>query len=334
MNTLAPQRILPSASSDERARVRMAAAADTAPAMLLELAADPRPTVRAAVAMNPAAPRAVDALLALDGDTRIRSVLAQKLARLLPSLPPAARATMESQALATLQSLVTDTATRVRAVIAEIVADMHAAPHSLVLALARDTELEVADPVIRLSPLLTTDDLLGLIATPPMEATLEAIARRPRLTQTLTDALAASPSSSAIAAMLGNHTAAIREATLDQLIARAGLHPGWHAPLAHRPLLTAASARALSAIVADDLLAALSRRADLPDATSADLRVLLATRLADAAPTEPDRPLTDSQALAHVRCMLADGGLDELAIRAALERGDLTLLAGLRFHAG
>ena len=53
---------------DERIRVRLGAAADTAQAVLLRLATDPAPTVRAAVAMNPAASGAVNQVLAGDGD--------------------------------------------------------------------------------------------------------------------------------------------------------------------------------------------------------------------------------------------------------------------------
>ena len=37
------------------------------------------------------------------------------------------------------------------------------APRDLILRLARDAAMEVAEPVIRFSPLLTEDDLLALI---------------------------------------------------------------------------------------------------------------------------------------------------------------------------
>ena len=59
---------------DEITRVRLGASPDSPRDLLQWLAADPAVTVRAAVAMNTAAPADADRLLAGDGDERIRSM--------------------------------------------------------------------------------------------------------------------------------------------------------------------------------------------------------------------------------------------------------------------
>ena len=69
-----------------------------------------------------------------------------------------------------LAELVEDEAVRVRAAIADVVKDMPQAPRELILRLAHDSAVPVSEPVIRLSPLLTTEDLLALLARRPARA--------------------------------------------------------------------------------------------------------------------------------------------------------------------
>ena len=54
--------------------------------MLIDLADDPSVTVRAALALNTAAPAQVNDDLASDRDERVRILLARKLAALVPTL--------------------------------------------------------------------------------------------------------------------------------------------------------------------------------------------------------------------------------------------------------
>ena len=66
--------------------MRLGASADSPPDLLAALATDPAVTVRAAVALNTAAPADADRILARDGDERVRTLLARKLAALVPGL--------------------------------------------------------------------------------------------------------------------------------------------------------------------------------------------------------------------------------------------------------
>ena len=265
-------------SLNEAARVRLGANLTTPAEILLRLAIDPSVTVRAALALNPSAPPSALGVLARDADDRVRVLLARKLAMLVPCLTETEQSRLNQQTIAALAHLIADTAVRVRAAITEVVKDMPSAPRALVLRLARDTAIEVSEPVIRLSPLLTQADLLGLLSANAPAVAL-AVARRPELAEDVADAVAATADDTAIRVMLLNHSAQIRESTLDALIARAADHVGWHAPLVRRPKLSARAAEALSRIVADTLLGELASRADLSEAVTAELHARLTARL-------------------------------------------------------
>jgi uncharacterized protein (DUF2336 family) len=274
--------------------------------------------------MNRAAPADVDRVLAGDEDERVRALLAGKVAALLPGLAQPERTEVRDQVLATLASLVADEAEHVRGAIAAVVAGMPEAPRELILRLARDTAVAVAEPVIRLSPLLTAEDLLSLVGCPPSAATVLAVARRPGLSEAVSDAIAATADVTAISLLLANPEAAIRESTLDALIACAAAHEAWHAPLVRRPRLSEKAARALSDIVCAELLAELARRADLPEALAADLRRRLAERLA-AERKAGAAPATSF--LAAAQSLAAAGALTEQALLEAVRRGESAMVA-------
>lgn len=261
-------------------RVRFSAGQGTEPDVLRDLARDPSVTVRAALAMNPAAPPEADIVLTGDRDEKVRLLLASKLAALLPNLSQANQALLYEQTWATLAILVNDEVTRIRAVIAEAAKDLADAPHDVVLCLARDLDASVHEPVIRFSPLLTTDDLISLVTEAPGQDRVTAVANRPELAPAVSDAIAASADAGAIRALLANPTAQIREATLDALVARSVEHPEWHEPLVRRPSLPLRAARVLSEIVATHLLGILAARADFPKAFTEELQVRVAAELA------------------------------------------------------
>ncbi len=240
---------------------------------------------------------------------------------------------MRERMLATLSGLIEDEAVRVRAAIADVLKELPQAPRALILRLARDCAVPVSEPVIRLSPLLTAEDLLALLAQPPSAATATAIARRPDLHESVSDAIAATADSAAITALLGNRSAAIREATLDALVARAAAHEDWHDPLVRRPMLTRRAARRLSEIVATHLLEVLAGRDDLDPGTAAELRQRLADRLGLAErPDGEDSPGPSGaaeHAIATARALFAKGELTEQAMIGVGQRGDSGLCAAM-----
>ena len=313
---------------DEAGRVRMAANPNTPQRLLRSLARDPSVKVRAALAMNPSAPPDLDATILQDGDERVRALLGHRLAALMPSLGQRHSETMLHQAMTALQTLVIDEALRVRRAIAEVLKDMAEAPRELILRLAQDSSMDVAEPVIRLSPVLTTEDLLNLLAISPRAETATAVARRPHLSAPVSDAIAASAHHEAIAALLANPTASIREMTIDALIVRAVDHVAWHEPLARRQHLSARSARALSQILSAQLIGVLTTRADL----SPDLLHELQERLGQALEprsTPNARAPTMDEAMAEARSLAHRHALVEATLLEAARRGEVRMCTAM-----
>lgn len=322
--SLAPDPLI----GDEAGRVRMAANPNTPPRLLGTLARDPSVKVRAALAMNPATPPDANEVIRRDEDARVRALLGHRLAALMPSLTQRHSETMLHQAMTALQALVVDEAVRVRRAIAEVLKDMAEAPRELILRLAQDTSMDVAEPVIRLSPVLTSEDLLNLLAISPSADTATAVARRPHLSAAVSDAIAASAHHDAITALLGNPTASIREMTLDAMIVRAVDHVSWHEPLARRPHLSPRSARALSRILSAQLLGVLAARADLPADMIQDLQERLGHILEPhSAPTI--RTPTMDEAMAEARQLAQRHALVEATLLEAARRGETRMCTAM-----
>ncbi|MDE2007299.1 MAG: DUF2336 domain-containing protein [Rhodospirillales bacterium] len=317
-------------SLSEAARVRRGSACRTPPGELERLATDPAVLVRAALALNPAAPPSTDRALARDPDPRVRTLLARKLAALAPALTEEEQGRLQRQTYATLGVLIEDTAEQVRAAIAEVVKAMPDAPRKLILRLARDTAVSVSEPVLRLSPILTEADLMALLDQPPTPGAACAIARRPALTEAVADAIAAGSDHAAIRALLANPSAQLREAALDGLIARAAEHVEWHEPLVRRPSLPPRSARALADIVATHLLDELAARADLDPAVAAELRTRLEARMDSAGRLDTGHAARETEtAMAEAHRLARAGRLTEASVADAMRRGEKRLAAAL-----
>ncbi|MEO9191729.1 MAG: DUF2336 domain-containing protein, partial [Acetobacteraceae bacterium] len=249
---------------------------------------------------------------------------------LAPGLSEPEQVRLRCKTYDALAILISDEAVRVRAAIADVIKDMPNAPRGLVLRLARDCAVSVSEPVIRFSPILTDDDLLALLDSPPSGATALAVARRPDLTEPLADAIVAAEDSGAIQALLSNGSAQIRESTLDALIAGASDHVEWHTPLVRRPVLAPHSARALAEIVATQLLETLARRADLGAETIAVLRERLAARLAgEQTRATKFNDLPTEKALQEAHRLARNNRLDEAALIEALRTARPRLAAAM-----
>ena len=257
-----------------------------------------------------------------DADKRVRDLLAHKLAAMTHGLPDEAQSRVRQQAYEALTRLVSEEVERVRAAIAHVVKDLPDVPKALILALARDNSVTVAEPVILFSPLLTSEDLLALVSAAPSPGTVAAVARRPGIGEAVSDAVVASADPDAIVALLDNPSAQIREAALDALAAAAHEHVDWQAPLIRRPVLPPRAAQALSKIVSSHLLATLAARPDL-DPT-------LASRLAQRltlGPAQVDG--SGAESLAEARRLSRAGLLTEQTLLSAVRRGDAAMAAAL-----
>jgi hypothetical protein len=180
-------------------RLALAARADAREVTLLLLAGDEAAPVRLAVAANPHAPALADAVLARDPVAAIRARLAHKLA--------IHAAELAGMGWARLRILAGDASVQVRHAVADTLTDLPHAPHDLVLALARDPEPGVSEPLIRLSPVLTERDLLELVWHPPGAEARQTVARRLNLSETVAAAILQSGDEAAAGALRRNPTA-------------------------------------------------------------------------------------------------------------------------------
>ena len=156
--------------------------------------------------------------------------LAAKIARVAPDLSAAEQNKARDATYEALELLAEDQITKVRKILSEALKDIANAPPDVIKTLALDTEIEVSGPVLEFSPVLTDDDLIQIIEAGPAKGGLNAISKRTQVSEGISDAIVHTDNIEAIADLLSNDSAQIREATLDDLIENAPDVGLWHAP--------------------------------------------------------------------------------------------------------
>lgn len=317
-------------SPDPAARMRLAVRPDTHKEVLYYLAGDAETPVRRAIAANASTPIQANALLATDADEEVRAAVAQKVGRLLPGLEPGQTEKIRDLALRTLEVLAHDQVTRVREVLSQELKNRPDAPREVVLALAHDLAATVAVPILEYSPLLGDADLVEIIANGQLQERLSAIAKRPSVSGDVADAIVATLDVPAVAALLANPSAQIREDTLDAIVDNAAGIEAWHQPLVVRTELSVRAIRRISGFVASAMIGQLAGRHGLPEDLQRELRQAVKQRL-----NEPEEPPSADR----VKQLFDAGKLDEEMLLGAAERGDrafamaaLSLLSKLPAH--
>lgn len=309
-----------------KARRFLAGRPDVEPEILYYLASDEAVDVRRLVAANPATPQQANKVLTDDGDEDVRCELARKIGRLVPGLAAEETQRVRDLAIEVMERLARDSLPRVRAILAEEIKASTRVPASLVKQLAQDLELMVSAPVLEYSPLLSDEDLVEIIAGARVEGTLSAIARRSSVAAPVADAIVASLDVSAIAALLANPNAQIREAALDKVIEHAEAIEAWHQPIVMRADLSVRAVRRIAGFVSSALLSTLCERNGLDEETAAHLNKRVRERLEEEGVKE-DAHSADAKAQALVQEALAGGKLDDEFIVAAADRGDRRVVA-------
>ena len=263
----------------QAAQHELACQTDAGADVLGYLAAHGLPATRRAVAANIAAPEQANRLLCEDEDDDVRGELARKIARLMPDLSREEAVHVRDIAIELLEKLARDQVPRVRAILADEIKHLYCVPKSVVDRLARDIEQIVAAPILEYSPLLSDADLVEIIAGAEAEHALCAIARRRPLSSEVSDVIVGSLDIPAVATLLANPRAAIRERTLEELVESAESIEELHAPLTLRSDLSLRTIRRLASFVGTVLLESLAARSGIDEATSIFLNRRLRTRL-------------------------------------------------------
>ncbi len=317
--------------TDPLARLRLAEQQGTRPEILYFLANDASEDVRRAVATNLATPLQADVLLTEDEKADVRADLARKIGRLTPDMSAEEQVRVRELTLEVLDALANDQLPRVRAIIAEEIKRASTVPKHIVMKLALDTEAIVSTSVLEYSPLLSDADLIEIIAAGTAQEALSAVSRREGLSGDVSDALIATLDVPAVASLLANKSAQVREETLDFVVDNAENIESWHEPLILRPELSVRAVRRIATFVATSLVEVLARRNDLPKETVEEIRAAVKHRLNSA--TGEDQQHDEDRA----KRMFKQKLLDDDTIQESLDenRKDfvlkaLSLMSGLK----
>lgn len=301
-------------SADPATRRALAERTDARPEILYYMTDDVAPEVRRALAGNAATPVQADLILAKDVDDEVRCDLALKIARLVPDMPADEQDRVRELTIETLEMLAHDQLPRVRAILSEELKQRREVPLMVVRELASDIEAIVSAPILEYSPLLSDADLIEVIAAGTAREALAAIARRDELSSEVSEAVVATYDVAAVADLLANKSAQIREDTLDQIIDNAKDVENWHEPLVLRPELSVRAVRRIATFVAVSLVNILAERNDLDEDTADLLAQAVRERIKSEDPGE-------NEETERAQRLFKAGNLDDETLCEAIDAG-------------
>lgn len=220
-----------------------------------------------------------------------------------------------------LRRLTRDVEMAIRIALAERLADDASAPHDLILLLV-DDRIEVARPIILRSPLLTDRDALKLIA----EAGIghqEAVAGRPNIGMSVTDALVKCEAKSVLVALVRNATARLSDAAYRTLVDRSRDIADLQEPLVHRADLPVELANRMCAWVSDTLKVYITSNYPMAPG-QVDAALSEAAQALGREPVGPTDPPADS-AQKLVEKLAASGQLKAGFLMRVLSQGQIDL---------
>ncbi len=313
-------------TENARLRKQLAKRQDARPEMLYFLASDKDIAVRSLVASNARTPPQADMLLAKDESEYVRIELAHKIARLVPGLDHDETARTRDLVEDVLQMLADDHIVRVRQILAEELKECPQLPKNIALKLARDVDSLVSVPILEFSPLLSDADLVELIAGGLTSDALCAVSRRASLSEDVSAEIVATLDIPAVADLLVNPNAQIREDTLDQILDHAAGIEAWHQPLVARPGLSLRAMRRVAGFVASSLVMNLCERHNIPEELLFDVKSRVQTRIKTEENLSQNEDQSNESAKARAKKAFKSGELTDSFVATAIERNDYELV--------
>ena len=287
---------------------------DTEPEILYYLSSDKDPKIRAAIAANPNTPVLADQILAEDKNSEVREELARKISRIFPDINENGAHQICDKAIEVLDGLAEDQFVNVRRIIAEELKENQLIPKNIALKLAFDSDLLVCGPMLEYSPLLSQADLREIIAATTLSGALSAIARRDIIDENTSQVLASSQDIPAIAALLTNENAQIREDTLDLIIEQAEYSKPLHTPLTMRPNLSIRALKRIAGFVASSLVTQMIDKCNLDKDLADDLLIIVRKKIQ----TTPFDKAADATVAQQAEDLYLKGVLDDDFIQNAV----------------
>lgn len=217
-----------------------------------------------------------------------------------------------------LKCMLNDAEIRVREALSSNLKDYPGLSRDIARSLASDVE-SVSLPVIRLSSVLTDDDLIEIIRTQGTEKQV-AVAQRERVSETVSDALVETHNEDVVSALVSNEGAEITEGAMQKVLDDFGDNDRINQPLARRSALPVGVAERLVTLVSDSLKDHLLANHDLPNELATDL-ILQSRERVTLGLLSPDSDADDVQVL--VSQLNATGRLTPTILLRAVCMGDL-----------
>jgi uncharacterized protein (DUF2336 family) len=260
----------------------------------------------------------------------VRVELAGKIGRLIPELSKRENEKVTEMAIEVLKILASDELPKVRAIISQETKHLDYLPKEIVNKLARDAEESVSVPILEFSPLLNESELIQIIAGGIKGGALAAIARREKISDNVSNAIAETEDEPAIMALIKNYSAEIGEKTMEAIGVVAKDVEAMHAPLVDRSNLSVSTMRRIASFVSASLVEKLIKKHKLGPDVEQELRYRARQRIdsGDIPDVEGGRLPADERA----EKMFKKGQLTEKAIQKAIEDGDIALVPHALHH--
>lgn len=229
-------------------------------------------------------------------------------------LDPSARVVAEE----IFRIMLRDAEVRVRRALSDSLKDSDLVPHDVAVALANDV-IEVADPILKFSQVLTDEDLVEIVKTRPTACRV-AVAQRQRVPPAVSDAMVEAKDEEAVTVLVGNPGAVVAERTLEDILDIFPESDAIKHNMTHRPSLPIRSAERLVTMVSDRLREHLVTHHELSPNLAADL-ILQSREKAALGLLSPNAQRVDVEEL--VAQLHANGRLTPTIILRALCTGDI-----------
>jgi uncharacterized protein (DUF2336 family) len=219
-----------------------------------------------------------------------------------------------------LSRLLSDMETAVRAELAKRYASLLNAPRSLIRGFAAD-QIEVAEPVLESSVVLTDEDLLSIVRS-KSQGHLRAVSRRPAVSEEVSDVIVERSDDETLRVLLRNDGARLSRRASEDAVDRAKLNPDLHEATVDRKSLPPDLLNEMYFVVGSEL-----RRRILARNASLDQDLLedaLTAGLARVATEDGVWPKDYAEALRQVRASRCGDRLTPTEITRILRSGNRT----------
>ncbi len=165
--------------------------------------------------------------------------------------------------------MVKDAEVRVREALAQNLKENPAVPHDVAKSLAQDVD-SVALPVLQFSEVLTDRDLMEIVRSQD-PAKQVAIAKRTRVSESVSDALVETRNEEVVTNLVANEGADISEESLTKVVEEMGESEAVQSAMVRRPLLPVTVSERLLTVVSENLKEELKKRQELSEDMVTDL---------------------------------------------------------------